>query len=411
MYWYQVFQDGPEYEARKKKGTFTPPNLSMKDLHDAVPRHLFQRSTTKSICYVLRHLMITYVFYLSATGIDDLTVLIGNHSHNMIRTIVRSALWISYWGWQGIMFAGIWCLAHEAGHDALSPYRFVNTALGIFLHTAVLTPYFAWRATHHTHHKSTNNIERDETYIPPTRKDFKLPDGKVAVRMDYAEVLEETPAFTLFKLAVRQFLGFQLYLIHNRKGNPRYPAGTSHYKPSSLLFKPKHRPSIILSNIAIITMILILGTYGYRCGWSSLWAYYIMPWLFAHNWMVMFTYLQHSDPTIPYYRKDQWTFARGALATVDRPLFGWVGRFFLYGISADHVAHHFFVSIPFYNLPEVTEAIKPVLGECYNYDSTPVLYALWRSFTQCTFVEDEGGVLFFKNQYGEAVMQPLTLGL
>ena len=54
--------------------------------------------------------------------------------------------------------------------------------------------------------KSTNSLERDETYIPPTRKDFKLPDGKIAVRMDYTEVLEETPAFTLFKMFVRQFL-------------------------------------------------------------------------------------------------------------------------------------------------------------------------------------------------------------
>lgn len=54
--------------------------------------------------------------------------------------------------------------------------------------------------------KATNSLERDETYMPLTRKDFKLPDAKVAVRMDYAEVLEETPAFTLFKLFIRQFL-------------------------------------------------------------------------------------------------------------------------------------------------------------------------------------------------------------
>jgi hypothetical protein len=31
--------------------------------------------------------------------------------------------------------------------------------------------------------------------------------------------------------------------------------------------------------------------------------------------------------------QNQWTFARGALATVDRPLFGWVGRFFLHNVS------------------------------------------------------------------------------
>lgn len=32
----------------------------------------------------------------------------------------------------------------------------------------------------------------------------------------------------------------------------------------------------------------------------------------------------------------------------------------------------------------------------------PTLYALWRSFTQCTFIEPEGDVVFFKNQQGES---------
>lgn len=35
----------------------------------------------------------------------------------------------------------------------------------------------------------------------------------------------------------------------------------------------------------------------------------------------------------------------------------------------------------------------------------PTLYALWRSFTQCTFIEPDGDVVFFKNQRGEAVRE------
>ncbi|KAF8635645.1 hypothetical protein AX15_000280 [Amanita polypyramis BW_CC] len=294
----------------------------------------------------------------------------------------------------------------KAGHGALSSYPVVNAVLGMILHTFILTPYFAWRATHRAHHKATNSLERDETYIPQTRKDLKLPDGRIAVKMDYVQTLEDTPAYTLFKLFVRQFFGFQLYLLHNRKGNPRYPRMTSHYLPSSKLFKPGQRNSIIISNIAIGTMVALLWIISYIRGYLFLWKHYWAPWFFAHNWIVLFTYLQHSDPTIPYYRKDQWTFARGALATVDRPIFGWVGRFFLHNISSDHLAHHFFASVPFYNLPQVTEAIKPVLGDYYNYDSTPALYALWRSFTNCIFVEDEGNILFFRNRYGEALIQP-----
>ncbi|KAF8173455.1 fatty acid desaturase-domain-containing protein [Pholiota molesta] len=406
MPWFQIFQDGPEYEARKQRTAFSPPNLCLKQLHDAVPKQLHEKSTLKSLGYLLRHLACTYAFFRLGLLIDAFTQPVPSAtSFGQIATyFIRSALWMLYWGWQGITFAGLWCLGHEAGHHALSSHSIVNNFIGIVVHAFMLTPYYSWRITHQTHHKSTNNLDRDETYIPQTRKDFKLPDGKVAVRMDYTEALEETPAFTLFKLFIRQFFGFQLYLLHNRKGNPRYPSGTSHYNPSAMLFKPKHYNPIMISNISVLGMLTLLFTFAYCKGSAALWAHYILPWLWAHNWIVLFTYLQHSDPTIPYYRKDQWTFARGALATVDRPLFGWVGRFFLHNISSDHVAHHFFPGIPFYNLPEVTKIIKPILGDYYNYDTTPALYALWRSFTQCTFLESEGDVLFFKNQHGEALI-------
>lgn len=408
MVWFQIFQDGPEFETRRRKRTFTPPNLSLKDLHNAIPRHLFERSTLKSSFYVVTHILLTALLHVSAKRIPTtLEQLAATSNHPVIvQCLLKPAIWMFFWGWQGMFFAGIWCLGHEAGHDALSPKRWVNSLFGLSLHTFVLTPYYSWRATHRSHHKSTNNLERDETYIPPTRKSLKLPDGRVAVRMDYADILEETPAFTLFKLFIRQFFGFQLYLLHNRKGNSRYPPWTSHYIPTSLLFRPEERLQVVISDGAILSMLSLLALYARTYGWKSLWCFYLMPWFLAHNWMVMFTYLQHSDPTIPYYRKSEWTFARGALATVDRPVFGWVGRYILHNINTDHVAHHFFTSIPFYNLPAVTEAIKPVLGEYYNYDSTPVLRALWRSFTQCVFVEGEGDIVFFKNWYGEALLEP-----
>jgi fatty acid desaturase len=66
-----------------------------------------------------------------------------------------------------------------------------------------------------------------------------------------------------------------------------------------------------------------------------------------NHWIVMLTYLHHSDPTVPHYRASEWNWLRGALATVDRPLLGWIGRFFLHNISHDHVAHHLFPDIPF----------------------------------------------------------------
>ncbi|KAH9927543.1 fatty acid desaturase-domain-containing protein [Amylocystis lapponica] len=407
------FCDAPEYEARKKQTQFTPPDFAIKDVHAAVPRHLFEKSTLKSLFYVGRHLGLTAAFYVFATHIDriawELCARFG-YGHR-IRGVLEFFMWALYWFWQSVSFSGIWTLGHECGHDALSPIGWVNAAIGLALHTFILTPYYAWRITHRTHHKGTNHLDRDETYHPATRTDLHLPEEKFAKPFDYKEIIEETPGYTLFKLVVRQFFGFQLYLIHNRKGNPKYPPWTSHYKPSSQLFKQEDRQVIIISDVAIGTMLALLSAWIYQTSWPNVWRLYFVPWLWAHNWIVMFTYLQHSDPTVPYYRENEWSFLRGALATVDRPVFGWIGRFFWHGIAHHHIAHHFFSSIPFYNLPEVTEAIKPVLGAHYNYDSTPTIYALWRSFTQCTFIEPVGDVVFFKNQQGEAVREYLATGL
>ena len=73
------------------------------------------------------------------------------------------------------------------------------------------------------------------------------------------------------------------------------------------------------------------------------------------------------------------------------------------------------------NGPEITKAIRLVLGDSYNYDSTvrcfiatfpassltiniiqPTFYALYRSFTECIFVEEVGDILFYKNKDGVA---------
>ncbi|KAK7449307.1 hypothetical protein VKT23_013450 [Stygiomarasmius scandens] len=109
MGWYQIFQDGPEYEQRKQKGSFIPPNISIKDVHAAVPKHLFKRSTSISLYYILRHLAVTYAFHQLGLKIDSVTV----SSPPIWRPVITASFWLLYWGWQGMAFAGIWCLGHE----------------------------------------------------------------------------------------------------------------------------------------------------------------------------------------------------------------------------------------------------------------------------------------------------------
>jgi len=244
-------------------------------------------------------------------------------------------------------------------------------------------------------------MERDENYVPQLRSDYGLPAQENARKADYAEVFEETPIWTLSRVLIMQGLGWWLYLSQNTLGAKIYPAGTNHFNPNSKLFKDHERMSILLSDIGIGCMALTLTHLARQYGWLAVLTYYGVPYLLTNHWIVMFTYLHHSDPTIVHYYASEWTFARGAAATVDRPLLGWMGRFFLHNISHDHVAHHFFVGAPFYNGPKITKHVREVLKEDYNFDSTNTFFALWRSFTQCLFVEENGGIVFYKNGNGE----------
>ncbi|KAG5636052.1 hypothetical protein H0H81_009248 [Sphagnurus paluster] len=245
------------------------------------------------------------------------------------------------------------------------------------------------------------SIERDENFVPRTRSDYALPNEKIAKIADYHEMFEETPIYTLGRMLFMQAAGWQFYLLTNAMGNPMYPKGTNHFEPSSPLFKPHERKGIIASNIGLSVMASILYLWTKQVGLEYFIKLYFVPYILANHWIVMLTYLHHCDPTIPHYRAKQWTFLRGALATVDRPLLGWAGRVFLHNVSHDHVAHHLFSSIPFYNQPKVTKLLKQVLKEDYNYDSTNTFRALYRTFTQCCFVEDDGDIVFYKDKHGQ----------
>ena len=75
-----------------------------------------------------------------------------------------------------------------------------------------------------------------------------------------------------------------------------------------------------------------------------------------NHWLILITFLQHTDPLLPHYRSEEFTFPRGALATLDRSLLGdlgsfmgWVGATTTHGISETHVVHHVSSKIPHYN--------------------------------------------------------------
>ncbi|KAI0826451.1 fatty acid desaturase-domain-containing protein [Irpex lacteus] len=397
-----MFVDSPEYQARLAR-PFVPPRATLKQIHDAVPKHLLKKDPLRSFGYVARDVSLCVAMFTFAAYIDPIS---RSGCFGLIRAVqpwqialLKTASWLFYWWWQSLVFTSFFCIAHELGHGTLFHSRYANDIPGFILDTFILLPYYAWQATHNIHHKAVGSIERDENYVPHLRDHYKLPPQERATRADYAEVFDETPAMTLFRMVVMQVFGWWCYLSRvrfNAMGPKSYPEGTNHFSPYSALYKPEQRLAVMIS---------LLLAFGVKFGWLSLLMYYFIPYVLCNHWIVMCTFLHHSDPSIPHYRKAEWTFLRGVVATVDRPLLGWIGRFFFHNVSHDHIAHHFFSSAPFYNQPQITAAIRSVLNDDYNYDSTygvqNSFYALYRSFTECVFVEEDGDIVFYKNGRGE----------
>ncbi|EPS93980.1 hypothetical protein FOMPIDRAFT_1033527 [Fomitopsis schrenkii] len=404
-----MFEDGPEYKARIGE-PFVPPTITLKEIHAAVPKHLLRKNVWLSTYYCVRDIACCAAIFYYGFHIEKILANMPLSAAWQLKS-ARAALWLAYWFFQGLSFASFFCIAHEVrrarallGHQTLFDNRYVNDTLGYFFHAAIMAPFFAWKASHNAHHRTVASIERDENYVPYERSDYPaLPPKERARTADYLDVFDETPISTVARMLVMQCAGWWLYISLNVMGSKRYPKGTNHFSPYSQIFREDQRLGIFLSDMGLLGMGYVLYRVALIYSWKAVFMYYFIPFVLCNHWIVMLTFLHHSDPTIPHYRAGAWSWVRGAAATVDRPLLGWAGRFFLHNVSHDHVAHHFFSYAPFYNQPEITKRVRAVLKDHYNYDSTNTFYALYRSFTQCVYVDDDEPVVFYRNRRGEAV--------
>ncbi|KAJ3238614.1 hypothetical protein HDU81_007534 [Chytriomyces hyalinus] len=381
----------------KHAQTFQAPPFTLKELRDAVPAECFKHNTLISLGYVAWDLALAGSLFYLATGID-------NGWGGLVDTsnpVVNFLFWCAYWVGQGVVCTGIWVIAHECGHGGFSAHRTLNHAVGWVLHSALLVPYFSWKITHGMHHKGCGNMEKDQVFVPHLRSDFapRVRDEQTVVpehgeeEEHEGDMFESAPIVDLLRLLRQQLFGWPAYILMNVSGQ-RFGKWASHFHTSSPIFTPDQANQVILSDLGIFITLSILGVLGNQFGYMAVVKYYVIPYLWVNHWLVMITFLQHTDVRLPHYRGAEWTFLKGALCTVDRD-FG-ILNFFFHRITDTHVVHHLFSNMPFYNAGVATEAVKAKLGDFYLYDNAPIFWSLWNSYRSCRFVEDEGNVLFYK---------------
>lgn len=357
------------------------------ELRNCVPKHCFERSLTTSFGYVARDgLVIAALAYLgSLLPVTGLT-----------NPLIAGA-WLMYAFWQGSALTGWWVIAHECGHGAFSDYAAVNNVVGLVLHSILYVPYFSWQYSHAKHHSKTNHLLDGETHNPGTKKGFMKQFEKMH------DILGED-GFAAFQVMVHLVFGWPAYLLMNETGarrlhnGERIPKGQvlDHFRPWSKLFPEQWRMRIAISSIALFAWTYALWVAADIFGGRRVALMYWAPYMFTNAWLVLYTWLQHTDIGIKQFGEDEWTWLKGAaLGTVDRPygIFDWMHHH----IGSTHVTHHLFSYLPHYHAVEATEHIKAKLGDNYNYRGDHWVTSMMRVAKNCHFVDGVKGVQYYKS--------------
>ncbi|KAF9221503.1 hypothetical protein BS17DRAFT_711120 [Gyrodon lividus] len=411
-----------------KQNEVVIPDLTIKDLLSVIPSHCFKRSALRSSLYIAWDCIVIGGIYKAATFLDTF---INPESlglpHPMLYPVARLSLWSLYGFCTGLFATGLWVVAHECGHQAFSESKLINNSVGWLLHSALGVPYHSWRITHAKHHASTGHMTQDQVFVPKTRGQLGLPafdptkenihGSSVSdeVKKELWDAVGDSPIGATLGAAAYLLGGWPAYLIRNASGQKRYPRGTNHFNPDAVMFGPHQRGAVVLSDVGILLWMAGLAGSIYTFGFLDVFRLYLVPYLWVNHWLVLITFLQHTDPLLPHYRAPEFTFPRGALATLDRNLLGdcgkimaWIGAHATHGISETHVVHHVSSKIPHYNAWEASDALRKRLTQAgLNLQGAPGGWSeVYRVFKECKFVEDEGNIIFYKNAHGLAATRP-----
>jgi len=259
-------------------------------------------------------------------------------------------------------------LGHECGHGAFSEKQWANDLLGFVLHTTLLVPYFSWQHSHYVHHSRTNHLTEGETHVPDT---VSTKGGKFYMKIRDAI---GTDAWACFQMFTIFFIGWPAYLIFGSTGAPKR-GFTSHFFVPNQLFPTNKLFKVGLSNVGLFVMFYILYIWAQNTCFAEVMALYLGPYLVVNMWLTGYTWLQHSDETVPHYDETTWDWLKGALATIDRNYPAFINELH-HEIGSTHVVHHLFSYMPHYNAKEATIYVKKALGKYYNYDGRHILDTL-----------------------------------
>ena len=362
---------------------------SLNDIKNVLPSYCFSVSTKTSLRYLFQS--ITIQAFILALG------LLIPFSVKMI------PIWILYSIISGTTAMGFWVIAHECGHGAFSKNKKLETFVGYLLHSLLLVPYFSWQRSHSIHHRYTNHITKGETHVPIVIDGDGVSEKKGGREEINISISLGKTKYGIIQLILHLLFGWPAYLLSGSTGGIQY--GTSNHfwpkKPfSNKLWFSKWVRKVWISDIGVIFTLMILLKLIYTFGIIPIIAFYFGPLLVVNSWLVIYTWLHHTDTDVPHLSNSEFTFIRGAFLTIDRP-YGKLINFLHHNIGSSHVIHHIYSNIPHYHARAATRAIRNAFPKIYLYNPEPIYKALWNISCNCIAVDSkkQKGQYIWKSYY------------
>lgn len=142
-------------------------------------------------------------------------------------------------------------------------------------------------------------------------------------------------------------VGWPAYLLFGSTGGPSRGM-TSHFFPhrpfstgetKTALYPGRWKRKVWFSDVGIAATLAALAVWAAKAGAMNVVALYGGPLMVVNAWLVLITWLQHTEVDVPHFDAENWNFIKGALHTVDRP-YGKLLDWLHHRIGSTHVAHH-----------------------------------------------------------------------
>ncbi len=347
---------------------------SIKAFKEVIPDKYFKCDTKTSLRYFLQSTLIQFVVVAIGLSIPFTTKMIP--------------IWIIYSLLSGTTAMGFWVIAHECGHGAFSNNKTLETTIGYILHSFLLVPYFSWQRSHAVHHRFTNNVTNGETHVPLVIGGDGISEKVGGEKELYFANSIGMKNYGILQLVLHLIFGWPAYLLTGSTGGIKY--GTSNHfwpiKPFSRALWPSiWTKKVWISDIGVALTLMALFLLIIKYGLFPVIAMYIGPLLVVNSWLVIYTWLHHTDSDVPHLSNKKFYFMRGAFLSIDRP-YGKVLNFLHHNIGSSHVVHHVCPTIPHYHAKKATVLIKKAFKKAYLFNPDPIPKALWNIACNCIAV-------------------------